>query len=62
MDRAGGGVVTEAEWQGFLEGEVVRRFPEGVTVLGAEVADAYKRAFGQEAVLVLESRTEREMR
>ncbi len=91
MGRPGGGTVTQAEWQGFLDREVTPRFPQGITVLGAEgrwkggredsrvlllvledtpsaqasardVADAYKRVFGQEAVLLLASPTSAEFR
>lgn len=30
---SGGGEVSEAEWQAFLDGEVTPRFPEGLTVV-----------------------------
>jgi hypothetical protein len=33
MSRPDGRVVGEAEWLGFLEGEVIPRFPAGLTVL-----------------------------
>jgi hypothetical protein len=32
----GGGVVSAAEWQAFVDGEVTPRFPQGLTVLQAE--------------------------
>lgn len=82
-----GGQVSEAEWQGFLDGVLVPAFPDGLTVFDAEgrwldpdlgraiaepskvvailafdpagdgarvagVADRYKAAFQQQAVLV----------
>ena len=33
--KANGGVVSDADWNGFLESEVTPRFPEGLTVLKA---------------------------
>jgi hypothetical protein len=34
-NRPGGGIVTDAEWQGFLDQVVTPRFPAGLTVLSA---------------------------
>ena len=31
--KSAGGAVTEAEWQAFLDEEVTKRFPDGLTVL-----------------------------
>jgi hypothetical protein len=31
--RPGGPVISDAEWQGFLDGEITPRFPAGLTVL-----------------------------
>jgi len=84
-NRPGGGEVSDAEWQAFLDDVVTPRFPAGLTVVSAsgqwrgqsgavereqaevltvlhsgdeparravaEVAEEYKRRFGQEAVL-----------
>jgi predicted phage tail protein len=35
-NRPGGGVVSESEWQGFLDQVVTPRFPDGLTVVHAE--------------------------
>ena len=34
-NRPAGGVVGDAEWQGFLDGVVTPRFPAGITVVAA---------------------------
>lgn len=34
--KSGGGTVTEAEWQAFLDAELTPRFPAGLTVLDAQ--------------------------
>lgn len=84
-NRPNGGLVSDADWQAFLEAVVTPRFPAGFTVVSAagqwrgatgavvreraevltllhvgdepsrravaEIADEYRRRFGQEAVL-----------
>jgi hypothetical protein len=35
LSRPGGGMVSDADWAGFLEAEVTPRFPQGLTVLTA---------------------------
>lgn len=36
LARKGGGQVSEAEWQAFLDTEVTPRFPDGLTVLAGQ--------------------------
>jgi hypothetical protein len=96
LNKPSGGVVTEAEWQSFVDEEVTPRFPDGLTVIAGagqwkgasgkveressrvivivyedakdgketaseknirQVAAAYGKRFGQEAVLLITSRS-----
>jgi hypothetical protein len=36
LAKPGGGVVTEREWQAFLDQEISPRFPDGLTVVAAD--------------------------
>lgn len=95
LNKPAGGVVTETEWQQFVDEEVTPRFPDGLTVIAGggqwkgasgkverepsrmivivyqdakdgkesaaeksihEVAAAYGKRFGQEAVLLVTTR------